>query len=100
MIEFHSDKERGGFFYTARDHEKLFARTKDQHDGAQPSANSVAMRNLVRLWAKTGDDKYRMQAEKGLKAFAAPLKTETSSLPAMGQALAMFLDVQEKQKKD
>ena len=42
----------GGFFYTSNDHEKLFARAKDQYDGAQPSGNSVAARNLVRLWAR------------------------------------------------
>ena len=59
MIEFHGDKKRGGFFFTVHDHEKLFARSKDQYDGAQPSGNSVAARNLVRLWNKTGDDAYR-----------------------------------------
>ena len=36
----------------SNDHEKLFARGKDQYDGAQPSGNSVAARNLVRLWTE------------------------------------------------
>jgi uncharacterized protein YyaL (SSP411 family) len=99
MIDFFGDKDRGGYFYTSRDHEKLFARSKDRHDGAQPAANSVALRNLVRLWDKTGDDKYQAAAEKGFKAFAGPLKSDGSNLPAMGQALAQYLDVQEKQKK-
>jgi hypothetical protein len=109
MIEFHGDREyrgfflsdrkQGGFFYTSRDHEKLFARSKDQHDGAQPSANSVAQRNLVRLWVKTGEDRYRVHAESGFKAFAGPLKVSPSSLPALAQALALYLDEQEKRKK-
>jgi len=99
MIEFHGDKDKGGFFYTSHDHEKLFARSKDQADGAQPSANSIALRNLVRLWAKTGDDKYRMQAEKGFKCFSLALKLSPGSLPALGQSLAMYLDEQEKRKK-
>ena len=57
------------------------------------------MRNLVRLWAKTGDEKYRALSEKGLKAFAGPLKSDASNLPAMGQALALYLDEVETQKK-
>jgi uncharacterized protein YyaL (SSP411 family) len=98
MIEFHGEKERGGFFYTSHDHEKLFARSKDQHDGAQPAANSVALRNLLRLATKTGDANYRAMAEKGLKAFAGQLKGNPSGLPAMGLALAQFLNAQEKKQ--
>src|SRR5262249_43485134 len=56
MVKNHLDDKNGGFFYTSHDHEKLFARAKDQFDGAQPSGNSVAASNLVRLWIKTGDD--------------------------------------------
>jgi uncharacterized protein len=98
LVKFHGDKERGGFFYTSSDHEKLFARGKDQYDGAQPSANSVAARNLVRLWTKTGDESYRALAEKQLKAFAGRLKGDSSSMTAMAQALALYLDAQEKKK--
>src|SRR5262249_49077979 len=58
MVELHADAKLGGFFYTANDHEKFFARSKDQFDGAQPSGNSVAARNLVRLAVKTGDERY------------------------------------------
>ena len=32
--------KRGGYFITANDHEKLFARAKDQHDGAAPPATA------------------------------------------------------------
>jgi uncharacterized protein YyaL (SSP411 family) len=74
MIEWHADKD-GGFFYTASDHEKLFARSKDQYDGVQPCGNSAAARGLVRLWATTGDDKY-----------------------AKADALAIFLDGKDKAK--
>jgi uncharacterized protein YyaL (SSP411 family) len=92
---FHKVRERGGFFYTSNDHEKLFARAKDQFDGAQPSANSVATRNLVRLWAKTGDDHYRALAERNLKAFAGTLKASPTSLATMVEALALELDAQD-----
>lgn len=92
MIQFHSDKDAGGFFYTSNDHEKLFARAKDQYDGAQPSGNSVAARNLVRLWVKTGDDRYRALAEKTFKAFAGSLKSNPSSLTTMADALGLYRD--------
>ncbi|HXG10720.1 MAG TPA: thioredoxin domain-containing protein [Gemmataceae bacterium] len=95
MVKWHADKQ-GGFFYTSNDHEKLFARAKDQYDGAQPSGNSAAAKNLVRLWVKTGDDRYRQLAEKSFKVFAGTLKANPTSLTTMAEALAMYLDAQKK----
>jgi uncharacterized protein YyaL (SSP411 family) len=93
MIQFHADTKIGGFFYTANDHEKLFARSKDQFDGAQPSGNSMAANTLVRLAAKTGDVKYRQIAEKSFKAFAGTLQNSPGSMMTMAEALAMYLDL-------
>lgn len=96
MLEFHGDKKQGGYYYTAHDHEKLFARTKDQYDGAQPSGNSVATRNLVRLWKLTGDDRYRAEAERSFKHFAGSMKTYGPGLVTMIQALDIYLDARPK----
>jgi uncharacterized protein YyaL (SSP411 family) len=96
MVKYHADPDGGGFFYTANDAEKLFARAKDQYDGAHPSGNSVAARDLVRLWQKTGEDRYRALAEKTLRAFAAPLKENPTSLTTMAEALARYLDTEKK----
>jgi uncharacterized protein len=41
--------EGGAFHQTARDHEALLTRSREGHDGAIPSANSVAARALARL---------------------------------------------------
>jgi uncharacterized protein YyaL (SSP411 family) len=98
MIQFHLDGDRGGFFYTANDHEKLFARAKDQYDGAQPSGNSMAACNLIRLWRKTGDHRYQELAEKTLKAFSANLKANPTSMAMMAEALALYLDAHENAK--
>jgi uncharacterized protein YyaL (SSP411 family) len=95
MIKFHQDKV-GGFFYTSNDHEKLFARAKDQYDGAQPSGNSMAARNLVRLWVKTGEAKYKALAEKTFKALALPLKANPSGLTTTASAIALYLDAAKK----
>jgi len=96
MVKYHGDEKGGGFFYTSNDHEKLFARGKDQYDGAQPSGNSVAARNLVRLWQKTGEERYRAEAEKSFKAFATALKDNPSGLTTMAEALALYLDAEKK----
>jgi uncharacterized protein YyaL (SSP411 family) len=95
MVTFHADNEHGGFFFTSNDHEKLFARSKDQYDGVQPAGNSVAAGNLVRLWAKTGDDRYRALAEKTFRAFAGALKSNPTGLTAMAQHLGEFLDARQ-----
>jgi uncharacterized protein YyaL (SSP411 family) len=98
MVKFHQDEANGAFFYTSNDHEKLFARAKDQYDGAQPAGNSVAAGNLVRLWVKTGEAKYAGLAEKTFKALAGSLKANPSSLAALADALALWLEQKDRKK--
>ena len=96
MIEHHLDKKDGAFFYTSHDHEKLFARAKDQYDGAQPAGNSVAARALVTLYLKTKTERYLKLAEKTIQALAGTLNTSPTSLCGLAEALAMYLDATEK----
>jgi uncharacterized protein YyaL (SSP411 family) len=96
MVKLFEDPKEGAFFYTSSDHEKLFARSKDQHDGVQPAGNSVAARNLVRLWTKTGDEKYAKLAERTFQAFAGPLKANPTTLTALADALGLYLDAKKK----
>src|SRR5207245_3142925 len=42
IIEFFGDDPEGGFFLTAKDHETLIARTRENNDGATPAGVSVA----------------------------------------------------------
>jgi uncharacterized protein YyaL (SSP411 family) len=91
MARYHGD-ENGGFYYTASDHEKMIARGKDVHDGAQPSGNSVAVRNLLRLAAKTGEGRYRDSAERTLRTFTVELEQTPTALPALAAAVDQFLE--------
>jgi len=91
MLTHYGDKKAGGYFFTANDHEKLFARAKDSYDGAIPSGNSVAARNLVRLWQKTGEERFRDEADKTFREFAGTLKENTSGHCALAQALDTYL---------
>jgi len=63
------DKDTGGFFMTADDHEKLIAREKPNYDGAVPSGNSVAMLNLLRLEALTGRGDYAERFQRAYRLF-------------------------------
>jgi uncharacterized protein YyaL (SSP411 family) len=68
-VEAHfADAERGGWFMTARDAEALIARERPLYDGAEPSGTSVALSNALRLEALTGDDRWRVVAERGFAA--------------------------------
>jgi uncharacterized protein len=96
MMRFHGDEKAGGYFFTAADHEKLFARSKDQYDGAQPSGNSMAARNLVRLWIATGDARYQKEAERTFRTFAGTLKAHGQSLVTMVHALDLYIDAKSK----
>jgi len=93
MTRWHGDDDRGGFFTTPSDGEKLFARGKDYYDGAQPSGNGMAARNLVRLYAKTKDEKYRAAAEKTIRQFAGVLRTQPQAAPLTAEALDRYLEL-------
>jgi uncharacterized protein YyaL (SSP411 family) len=56
------DRERGGFFSTADDHEMLIARRKDLEDSPIPSGGSAAALGLLRLAGLTGEHAYEEQA--------------------------------------
>ncbi len=52
------DREHGGFFSTADDHEALVTRRKDLEDAPMPAGASAAALGLLRLSALTGDARY------------------------------------------
>ena len=62
MIERFADAERGGFFETSDDHERLVARRKDLEDHPIPSGNASAAYGLLRLAALTGEHAYEERA--------------------------------------
>jgi len=62
---------RGGF-YVAAESDDLLLRSKDLFDGALPSANAVAALNLLALAERTGEPRWRREAERTMAA-AAPL---------------------------
>jgi uncharacterized protein len=64
------DPERGGFFSTSDDHERLIARRKEIGDHPIPSGNSSMALGLLRLAALSGERAYEAQALGVLRLFA------------------------------
>ena len=88
----YEDRERGGFFMTARGRKDLIAREKPGYDGAEPCGNSVALLNLLRLGAYTTDDNYRIRAEKMLRLFLGSSSARPEALSEMLLALDFYTD--------
>ena len=51
----------------------LPTRPKDIYDNAAPTGNALALKVLVQLWNRTGDDQYRQRAESLVAAFSSLL---------------------------
>jgi len=62
------DREQGGFFFTAHDHETLIHRPKPFGDDALPAGNAVAAKALGRLGHLIGEPRYLDAAERTLRA--------------------------------
>ncbi len=76
MIESFWDEENGGFFSTPNGSVELPVRPKELYDGAIPSANSVALFNLVFLSRLTGDPRWENRAQAQIRAFAGTVKSQ------------------------
>jgi uncharacterized protein YyaL (SSP411 family) len=83
MIEQFWDNEAGGFYFTAKDHESLIARTKDYFDNATPSGNSVAADVLLRMAAILDRADYREKAAQILSAISGLLRQYASGFGRM-----------------
>ncbi len=84
------DAERGGFFYTADDHESLITRQKDFYDNAVPSGNSMAALVLLRLGKLADRGDYLAAAEGTLRAAAGLIERAPQAAGQMLLAVDMF----------
>ena len=82
---------RGGFFFTANDHEDLFHRPKPFGDDALPAGNAVAAAALSRLGHLLGEPRYLKAAEDTVRAAWPLLKQAPMGHEAMLDALEQQL---------
>ena len=87
QIELFLDPVAGGFFANTSDDPSVLLRMKDDSDGVEPSANSIAVRNLARLSAMLDRDDWRLLAERTARAFGEQMDRAPASLPKLVEAL-------------
>ena len=90
-MELFEDPAQGAFFASAADDASLVMRVKEDYDGAEPSGNSVAAMNLLRLARFTNRSGFRESAERTLAAFASRLAAMPAALPQMLAACEWLL---------
>lgn len=77
------DTEHGAFFSTALGDAALILRLKEDYDGAEPSGNSVAAMNLLRLGRITGREDFEKAGLTVLIAFAARINQAPYAAPQL-----------------
>jgi uncharacterized protein YyaL (SSP411 family) len=93
LLDQFEDAADGGFYFTARDHERLIHRPKPGHDHATPSGNAVAAWVLGRLAALTGEQRYARAAERTLELFYPAMRDHPGGFAMMAIALEEHLAV-------
>jgi hypothetical protein len=81
------DEKNGGYFSNTDKDEVVFLRMKDDNDGAEPAASSVAALNLLRLSQFRDDKQMAERARKTIDAFTATFSLFVSAMPQMLVAL-------------
>src|SRR5260370_28920443 len=85
------DAKAGGYFDAGSCDPSILSRTRDSYDGAEPSPNSTAAMNLLRLAQFTDRAEWRGKAQQTLAAFAARLQSTPQPPPALASALCFPL---------
>ncbi|MBI5472993.1 MAG: thioredoxin domain-containing protein [Ignavibacteriae bacterium] len=82
-IELFAEEANGGFFETAGSDPSILVRMKEQYDGAEPTGNSIAVMNLLRLSKIVGREDFRVRAEKALQSLSDLLTRNPFTMPQM-----------------
>jgi len=91
MLERFEDRDHGGFFFTAHDHERLPQRPKPWTDESVPSGNGIAARALLRLGHLIGETRYLDGAERTLRAGYSTMQQMPQACASLLRALHHFL---------
>jgi hypothetical protein len=87
VLEHFPDLERGGFYFTAADHESLISRPKSFGDDALPAGNGIAAVVMQRYGFLLGEPRYLEAAERTLRSAWAPLREYPPGHASLLQAL-------------
>lgn len=85
------DEKQGGFWDAADDDKSVLIRSKENYDGAEPSPNSIAAQNCLRLAQLIDSKLWQERGEKTLLANAGNLERMPHAMPQMLTSLYFYL---------
>jgi uncharacterized protein YyaL (SSP411 family) len=86
------DEARGGYFNSAANDPGIVLRLKEDYDGAEPAASSVAAMNLLRLGGTLYDEQRRERGRATIEAFRAQWSRAAHAMPQMLCAVELALE--------
>lgn len=90
-IDLFYDSKDGAFFDTPEGSQNLIVRMRDDYDGAEPTGNSIAVMNLLRLSQMLDKKELREKADKTFEYFSSTLERAPHALPQMLSAIEFSL---------
>ena len=91
LLDHFYDKQDGGFFFTADDHEQLITRSKDMTDSSVPGGNAMAATTLLRLGKLCGRGDLVQIAANTLNSAGGLMKQSATAAGQMLIALDIYL---------
>ena len=85
------DERAGGWFSTTGTDRSVLLRMKEDYDGAEPTASSVSVLNLLTLSHLVADAQWVDRIERTLRLFATRLEQMGRGVPMMAAALSTHL---------
>ena len=92
LLQRFQDEDRGGFYFTADDHEALMHRPKPMSDDATPSGNGIAAFALQRLGFLLGEGRFLEASEKTLACGWGAIQEYPHGHVSLVTALEEYLD--------
>jgi uncharacterized protein YyaL (SSP411 family) len=84
------DEEDGGWFSTSGDDPTVLLRLKEDYDGAEPAASSIATQNLLTIAHLTGDSAALAKAERTLARYGPRIGAAARVVPMMLASLSAW----------
>jgi uncharacterized protein YyaL (SSP411 family) len=84
------DPVDGGWFSTTGKDPSVLLRLKEEYDGAEPAASSIAVLNLLTLSHLTGDANMEAHVERAFGSFGASASMRGRAVPMMLAALSTY----------
>src|SRR5207249_9184993 len=82
------DEAAGGWFSTTGRDPSVLLRMKEDYDGAEPTASSVSVLNLIVLSHLVSDSQWDERIDRTLRLFGTRLEQMGRGVPMMGAALS------------